>query len=228
MGKNKHGEVTKTELQAQIDNITGENKVKIETAGKELEALFIESNRYYEIDTEGNVSDYKIAVQDTNPGDITKSETLTGDAYKPYKINCIEDLVDFSNRVNSGEDFANKYVELVRTLNFNSIFSYNDCKTKQYGDLNQNGTTEELKTELTTGIGFTPIGNETYAYNGNFEGNNFEIRNLYVETEGCAGLFGKLSANYGKRVDIQNLTITGNVKSTQNMARRIIWDYRYI
>ena len=68
---------------------------------------------------------------------------------------------------------------------------------------------------MTTGEGFTPIGisASTGRFRGTFEGNNKEIRNLYINREGYAGLFGMPN-----QMTVNNLGVTGSVTSTNNMA----------
>ena len=77
-----------------------------------------------------------------------------GEEENPYVIQCIEDLVDLQEAVNNGETYAGKRFELKKDLDFNSEESYRDYKTKEYGDINGNGTDEELKTELTSETGW--------------------------------------------------------------------------
>ena len=84
--------------------------------------------------------------------------SLDGDGTEdsPYRISSIEDLVTFSIMNNGGDenleidsfDFKDSYVILTRNLDFKSIFSYNDYKTTKYGDLNKDGITDNIKTEL--------------------------------------------------------------------------------
>lgn len=240
MEKNRFGEITKEELQKQVDNMAGENKVTIGTVGKGLGALFIESNRYYEIDTDGNLSDYQIASYDPNPGDITKDtdgNTLDGSIEKPFEINCIEDLVAFSNMTNgigikiedgkaveitSSNDFKDKYVVLKRTLNFESFISYANSRRTDFGDIN--GNTEDgntLITEMTTGTGFRPI----YEFHGSFNGNNNEIQNLYINTEGKAGFFVGATSWPGTTQKVENFGITGNITSLNSDAAGICCIY---
>ena len=62
---------------------------------------------------------------------------------------------------------------------------------------------------------WTPIGKSTsYAYKGTFDGNDHEIKNLYVtgETSNYYGLFGVLGAGG----TIRNLTVSGSVEITGN------------
>ena len=54
-------------------------------------------------------------------------------------------------------------------------------------------------------------------YKGTFEGNNKEIRNLYINREGIVGLFG-----IAFQTTINNLGITGSVTSTNNIAGGIV------
>lgn len=75
----------------------------------------------------------------------------------------------------SYNNFEGKNVELERSLNFKSNLSYNDCTTTKYGDLNEDGNIEDIKTELTKTDegckGFTPIGdseNNNKIFSGNF------------------------------------------------------------
>ena len=126
-------------------------------------------------------------------------------------INCIEDLVKLSN---DGDSYNGKTVKLNRTLDFSENSSYNNPTDTSYGDLNEDGTIEGIKAELTnkTGCGFTPIGNY---FSGTFDGQGMEIRNLYVNTtNGYAGLVG-----YVRGGTLKNLVVTGTVSSSSNNNR---------
>lgn len=105
------------------------------------------------------------------------------------EISYIEDLVEFSNDVNLGNGYS---AELTRTLDFEDDNSYKDKNSTQFGDYNQDGNIEGIKAELTNknGIGFISIG-EGNNFTGNFEGNGYEIKNIYQNK--YAGLFGKIS-----------------------------------
>ena len=111
------------------------------------------------------------------------------------KINYIEDLVEFSNSVNNGVDYADTTVKLMRTLDFESPDSYKS------GEVN-----EEL---INGGEGFIPIGTNLFPFEGKFDGQLFEIRNLYVKDVEYAGLFGKIS-----NAEIKRLGVTGSVSSS--------------
>ena len=227
MGRNKRGNLVEEEFQEAMDRNTKEGDTEVTDIGDQFEVYFKESNRYYMVDKNGSILDYEVAVTDPYPGDITKDEngnTLDGSEEHPFEINCIEDLVVFSIMSNEGNQelgieantFTNKYVVLKRTLNFKSGFSYKDATNTKYGDLNLDGTVEEIKTELTKTsdncVGFTPI----KSFNGYFNGNNNEIQNIYINKEGNAALM----ITYGA-VKIENIGVTGKVTSTSGDAAGI-------
>ena len=132
----------------------------------------------------------------------------------------IEDLVDLSNNVNNGNTYDDTLFFLTKNLDFNDDASYKDSTSTTYGDVNGNGTVESIKTELTTSGGFIPIGtSEDISFQGTFEGNNYEIKNLNIDasnrTTTRVGLFGTM-----KNGEIKNLTVSGNVQDSKgsNMA----------
>ena len=132
------------------------------------------------------------------------------DTYKIYKI---EDLLEFSNRVNGGENFSGKYIELMNDLDFRKDGSYEKADRTDFGDVNNNGTVEPLKTELTTGEGWQAIGTDTVHFTGSFEGNKHEIINLFINSsKKYSGLFGRTEGT------IQNLNISGRITSTGEYA----------
>ena len=111
------------------------------------------------------------------------------------------------------------YVTLMQTLDFNSNRSYVNGKISTEGLISSCNSVEELKNNLTTGEGFIPIGisTSTGRFGGTFEGNNKEIRNLYINREGYAGLFGTTW-----QTTINDLGVTGSVTSTNNIAGGIV------
>ena len=90
-------------------------------------------------------------VTDENPGLLEG----TGTDDDPYTINSIEDLVFFSYDVNNRNTYEGKTVKLALSLDFNSNKSYVEPLRTDYGKYGYDG---ELKTLLTTGEGFKPIG----------------------------------------------------------------------
>ena len=232
MGKNKYGNIEESELQSALNKETGDGKTEAVNTGEEFEVLFIESNRYYIVDKDGNIGDTQNVVEDNNPGNITvgiNGETLDGSADHPYEIWCIEDLCAFSKSVNEGEDYDEDNVKLMTTLNFNSSLSYSDSKNKYRYDETANAyivdeTSEKTLKELITdenGIGFIPIGRSSAdakaRFKGTFDGNGNEVKNIYVNTPNNAGLFGGVF-----QATVENIKISGSIISTENNAGGII------
>ena len=226
--KSKGAKVEQDTLEKALNDETGEGKTEVNDVGDVFEVVFVDSNRYYEVNEEGNISEVNKITKDDYAGDITKGGRYDGSEENPYEISCIEDLVVLSIMVNGGNtdlgiaknNFSSKNVVLTRSLNFNSRFSYNDSTTTKFGDLNEDGIIENIKTELTKTdencIGFKPIGiNEygDYRFFGALDGKNNEIKNIYIKSIEDAGLFGN---TWG--AVISNLTISGKITSTQKNA----------
>lgn len=147
------------------------------------------------------------AVMDSNPG----SYDGTGTSGDPYLIKSIEDLIGLSNNVAAGNTYSGKYFKLVNNLDFNNNDSYYNYQDISLGDLNGNAETESIKTELTTGKGFLPIGGSTYKFNGIFNGNFKSINNLFINrpAENYVGLFGGKTAGIIKHLNLYNVNVTG-------------------
>ena len=236
MGNNKYGNLEEGELQEQLDRETGEGKTDATDIGDEFEVVFNESNRYYTVDKQGNVTQVQDIIKDEYPGDITvgkDGEKLDGrseeEGGKPYEIWCIEDLVAFSNMVNksgiklengkpvqitTANSFSGKYVALKANLNFKSKLSYQDSERTDFGDINGNANDgNTLMNEMTTGMGFMPIGISN-SFGGTFDGQNketgeiYKISNIYINTTNYAGLFGVIAGN----AIIKNIEILGEIK----------------
>ena len=208
MGNNKYGNIEEDELQKQLNKETGEGKTEATDIGDEFEVIFTDSNRYYMVDKDGNVGAAQDIIKDKNPGNITvgkDGEELDGSEEHPYEIWCIEDLIEWSQNYSN---YMNAYINLGRTLNFDSNLSYSDGKMLDCNSV------EELKDLLTntSGSGFTPIAN----FSSTFNGKGYEIQNIYINTAGNAGLFNIAS---GK---VQNLKVSGNITSTENNAAGIV------
>ncbi len=210
--RDKSGKVTLAVFEPALKSEAGTNPTEVSDAGDVIEILFTDTDRYYEVDKDGNVSEPKKVVTDENAGDITKGGKCDGSEEKPYEINCIEDLCDFSNMVNINFN-SNKYVVLKGDLNFNSRFSYANGNIKTDGKIKSCNSIDELKTALTTGEGFYNISQDQE--NGLrgvvFDGQYHTISNLYenYEDSKAGGLFAYCS--WGSK--ILNLTVTGNIKS---------------
>ena len=233
MMRSKNGSITYEVFEPALKEEAGKIPTEVSDAMGTIEVLFTDSNRYYEIDEDGNVSEPQEVVKEKYAGDITKGGKCDGSEEKPYEINCIEDLVALSMMTNGGNTelnlssttFNGKTIVLKRTLNFNSKYSYEDSNSIKFGDLNQDGTVENIKTELTEKeencVGFTPIGliggNKGYRFEGKFEGENNSIKNLYIKKTGNAGLFGGTW-----NCTIKDLTVSGKITSTNGNAGGIV------
>ena len=231
MGNNKYGNIEESELQNELDKETEEGKTKATDIGDGIEVIFIDSNRYYIVDKDGNVEGEYPINKDKNPGDFTigeEGETLDGSTDHPYEISCIEDLVVLSNisrgkgnYIENGEikeaernTFSGKNFILTQTLNFNSTVSYADLSmTWRYDEeeeayvIDENNT-QNLRELLIdrNGVGFVPISENTGSvhlmFSGIFDGQNYEIQNLYENTKNGGGLF-----NTVYRATLKNLNL---------------------
>ena len=231
MGKNKYGDLEEQEFQNALDTQAGKEKTEVTDLGNNFEVLFVDSNRYYEVDANGNIQGFELGASDSYPGDITKDENgneLDGSEAHPYQINCIEDLVALSNMIsktgkiyqngeliNAGE--SNKAVNGInvvqtRDLNFKSKASYIDSERTDFGDINGDDSDGNvLMNEMLTGTGFPSIGkyegNFNKTFTGTFDGNNHSIKNLYK-----SGLFESI-----RNSEIKNITVYG-VEGETNSA----------
>lgn len=206
MGNNRRGNLVEDELQEQLDKITDNGKTEVSDNGEKFEVVFVDSNRYYTVDKDGNIVEEGKIVVDKSPGDITKDEN--GDDIEEgqsYEIWCIEDLVEWSENY---QNYQNSNIILGRTLNFKSNYSYSNGKILDCNSI------EELKDLLTntSGSGFTPIAN----FSSTFNGQGYEIQNIYINIAENAGLFNIAS---GK---IENVKVSGNITSTENNAGGIV------
>ncbi len=210
--------VLKETLQKCLDEIAGKDKTELNNDGDNFIVHFKESNRYYQIDQEGNLETYTI-YEDSTPGELEG----IGTEEEPFKIESIEDLVAFSIMTNGGnkelginsKSFSGEYVTLERTLDFESNFSYNDFTTEKYGDLNKDGTVENIKTELTKKdeekgcIGFTRISR----FDGTFDGKGNELKNIYMYSNQKTSL-----ALFAYIKTLKNLNLSGEIISKQDFA----------
>ena len=153
-------------------------------------------------------------VTDSNPGVLEENGT-------EYTINSIEDLVFFAYDVTNGNTYEGKTVKLGTSLDFNSTKSYVEPYRTNYGEYGYDG---QLKTLLTSGKGFIPIGtiyDKTVSMNhfyGTFDGNYNVIYNLYQNAEESENtiIIGLFGTNMGtiKNLKIENGNLNG---STDNM-----------
>ena len=161
-------------------------------------------------------------VEDTNKeetkddGDSEDEEVPTYEYDENYtldevvEVNYIEDLLQ-TFKVSDANKYKNIVVKLQRNLDFNDDNSYKNASDTQYGDLNGNGTVETIKEELTNkeGKGMPKIVFQSF---GEFDGQGFEIRNLYINSsENEVSLFS-IKNSYEKLL-IKSLGITGEINA---------------
>lgn len=218
-GESKTGRIITEDMQNALDKVFGKDYAEaLDNSGQIVVRI---EDKFYDVDSNGNVGGGKKIEPIENAGDITKTGAGTED--DPFKIRCIEDLVAFSKMLqktsNATQRLSGKYVELTRNLDFNSIFSYSNYKTTySYNstlvayvpDANSETTIMELLTDL-DGQGFIPIGHSAgdKGLAGTFDGKNYEILNIYINGPQEAGLF---RGAYG--ATIKNITVSGTIKGT--------------
>ena len=194
-----------------IATLTGENGILTRAQDAKNETEQTEKDEKINLArTEDLINEYINGIEveqvtDENPG-ILETEGMD-----TYVINSIEDLVFFAYDVTNGNTYEGKSVKLGLSLDFNSTKSYVDALRTDYGEYGYDG---ELKTLLTSGEGFIPIGSmyhntENYSFVGNFDGQNYKILNLYINREdeelpSNDIEYGLFSHNYGT---IKNLEL---------------------
>ena len=240
MMRSKNGSITYEVFEPALKEEAGKMPTEVSDAVETIEVLFTDSNRYYEIDEDGNVSEPQEVVKDENAGDITKGGRCDGSKEKPYEISCIEDLVAFSNMTNgtgikfeNGElvkltkvnQFEGKYVTLIKNLNFKSKYSYDDSTRTDFGDLNENGTIEDIQTELTKTdencIGFRTIAKSVgRPFKGIFNGNHKMIQNIYMKGSGTFySIENSTIMNFGISGKINSTEYAGAIANNINLSR---------
>ena len=162
------------------------------------------------------VCSYLTQVTDSTPGTFDGS----GNENDPFKIESIEDLVALSVGTNDGSLGSNKYYKLMLDLSFDCDKSYVDPNGTNFGDINEDGTVSGLKTELTTGSGFVPIGKDySTAFSSLFDGNNKKIYGLYINRPSTdnVGLFGhgktEIDSYNVKSLSVLDADVTGGSKT---------------
>ena len=220
-GESNTNWVTEAQMQKQVDSILTNTQAVVVQEG---DLLIVQiGEKYYEVASNGKVTGPKAFEKIEYVGDITKGGTCTGTQANPYRIECIEDLVKLSAMAYNKETTnTSRYYLLTKDLDFNSIFSYANYKTKYSYNEEKNAYIPDdssqttIKELCTTGKGFIPIGLDYDSgryFKGIFEGNNHHIKNIYINTVNNAALFGGANG-----ANIKNLTISGNIIATGGRA----------
>ena len=230
MSKSKYGAITQQGLTTALEkNKPNDLTLDVIDYLPNFIVEFVGKDRYYLVDQDGKVTEFKVE-RDSKPGDISTDKNGNPVEEGTYEIWCIEDLVAFRN-MSSGNgiiindqgeqvevtsqtktNFSGKTVKLMTDLDFKSSLSYTNAKRTDYGDIN--GDAEDgnaLITEMTTGTGFNPIN----IFTGDFDGCGHELKNIYIDAVGDAGLFASNSCVVN---EIKNLTISGEIKGTGQAA----------
>lgn len=222
MGKDRYGNLSQENLQKALDNITKDGNTEVLPDGINFVVKFIETDRYYQVDGDGNVTDPIEVIVDQNPGDIKvgiNGETLKGTEESPYEIWCIEDLVSYSKTMSEGLSMCSSYVTLCRDLNFKSKLSYTNCDTTEYDTfLGGDGSTKLIEQLSEKGKGFKPIqGGNLSNSSVIFDGRNHKLENIYVHQQSDAGFISAAGI-----INIKNLGITGTIISEEGSAGGIV------
>lgn len=170
-----------------------DGKIKLELAPGLYKAVETKSAEGYALEESEALRTTYFRVEEENKEDEGNTNINNAD----FVINNIEDLVRFSNDVNSGNSYEGKTVVLARTLDFNEDGSYNNPEDTTFGDYNGDGTVEGIKQELAKeeGTGFKAVGNDTNPFKGTFNGNEYEIKNINIYANGSSlygGIIGKI------------------------------------
>ena len=113
--------------------------------------------------------------------DFANAAGGTGTEGDPYQISTADQLKALAEAVNGGEAYSGTYFKLTE-------------------DINLNGSEDDQ---------WTPIGDESKAFDGTFDGGGYEITGLYIDDPDSAyqGLFGYV----GSGGTVKNLSVSGNI-----------------
>ncbi len=225
MSMKKTGDVVKEDLKNILAKDYSQNPTKVYKSDKDLYVLFEETKNYYKVDKEGDIEG-PIEIEgakDAKPGNYktdAEGRTVAGTSTDPYQINSIEDLCELSN-ASFNNSFSGKYFKVMVDLDFESFTSYVNGKIETTIEPDEEGNPrgipscndmQELQDILTdrSGIGFIPIGTKSDFW-ANFNGNNKEIKNIYINTEkgGNAALIANIRVQSQR---IENVIISGEMR----------------
>lgn len=119
-----------------------------------------------------------------------------GTKEEPYLINSPGDLVYFSNSVNNGNDYKDKYIKLNTSIDFKNPISYSNSKCLVDDEYKFNDECLEI-------VEFSSIGNKENIFKGIFDGDNHYIKNIPFK-DGYS-LFG-----YTEKASIKNIIVVGD------------------
>ena len=193
-----------------IAMLTGENGIltQAKKAKEETEKAAEEEERQLS-ELESIITEEAPKVTDKTPGELAGEGTEDN----PYKIESVEDLVEFIKEINdgNGESFVDEHVELVITLDLASENSYNDPSSTIFGDYNGDGQTKGLYEEIND-KNYTGLQLAYDLFQGKLDGKGNEIRNIYSKIDEVYGEYGFIAYNDGGI--IKDLTLRGEYEVT--------------
>ena len=111
----------------------------------------------------------------------------SGTEEDPYLISTATHLANLAENVNADTNYSGVYFKLMSDIDLN-ISPYNENE------------------------GWEPIGNSTYPFQGNFNGNGYTINGLFINrSSDDQGLFGFIKDAVIKNLGLQYVDVTGNV-----------------
>lgn len=112
-------------------------------------------------------------------------ESGTGTVEDPYVIVSAEQLAFFAQSVNFGTTYANQYIRLDTDIILNDTSNY-----------------EKWDSSAPSNV-WTPIGNDSKYFSGEFDGNGHKIKGVYINTDANKqGLFGDIRSAKIKNVGV--------------------------
>ena len=189
-------------LSNEYTGIDGKITLKLTTEGYD-EAIYIKSSAdevvtetTHKLGDDGTL-EYAFTGEDT---DVTlyygtRDDFVSGwygdGSAKEYTIRSAEELAYLAQLVNGGNDFSGKTVTLVRDIDLSAVCG------EQIGN-------------------WTPIGNQSNKFNGEFNGAGHTISGLYISL--ADGMYQGLFGIVDKTAKIRNLIVEGNVTITAKKA----------
>ena len=116
----------------------------------------------------------------------------------PYRIATADDLLEFADKVNN-QNRTSAWAILTANIDLSSV-----CGENIDGDP----------------VSWTPIGSDSSRYKGTFDGNNYTISGLYIDSSSAndQGLFGFV----GIQGTVQNLSVSGSVSGSGNSVGGVV------
>ncbi len=226
-----YGQITRTNLEKAIQSQKRSREIEIKNeTDTEFIILFTDTKREYTINKTGESEDEGLTkTTDPTPGDFEGDGTEDN----PYIIQSIEDVVALSRNVSpdkNDEDsstktynhYEGKIFKFLITLDFNERDSYVNPDRIDFGDVNGDGVLQTLIEEVTTGEGFKAIGEYSHTFKGTIDGNNKQLRNLYMNnTRDYQGFIGYAMGNnvVVKNLNFKNVNIKTNSYSAVIIGR---------